>query len=413
MFLDRWGWNTRYIAYHFFGMAPGHASGVLHKCRWREHKLKLQSFATQSTERPVGRLLTILKLELRKGYTVPPVIAEAEAEDLTVGEVLRAIAVAYEIVCRCAETWRIPASSLHPHALWSPLGAAAALSILRRVDGKTLFDTLTTAMTLGQLGPFRHGVNGALVQNAWTGLGVSRGFECINLVNSGMTGLPGSLDDVLVGILGASAAPECLATGLGEAWALESSYHKLHSCAQQSHAAVEATLQIYGQLAPVPFEKISSIDVFVHPLGLTMNNPQPANTLSARFSIPHIVAAVLRYGHASATAFGADTLRDPVSAALRAKVKLSPYEPAMPWPNDRAARVVAHLGDGAEVTGICLSAPGGPDQPFPEDLILKKCEDLTRGTLPYFSALFAMATPDAIPPGQRWKVLADTAFSHV
>jgi 2-methylcitrate dehydratase PrpD len=345
-------------------------------------------------------------------YTIPPVIAEAEAENLAVQDVLRAIAIGYEIVCRCAETWRLPAVSLHPHALWSPLGAAAALAVLRHLNGQAIFDTLTTAITLGQLGPFRHGIDGALVQNTWTGLGVSRGFSCIDLVKSGITGISGSMNDILVDILGATVSPECLTAGLGETWALESSYHKLHACAQQSHAVVEAALQIFGRLGPASFEKISSIDVCVHSLGLTMNNSKPANTLSARFSIHHIVAAVLRHGHASVVAFGADTLRDTLIASLRAKVRLALYEPAMPWPNDRASRVVVHFTDGTKITGACLSAPGGPDQPFAEDVVLRKCDELTRGFLPHFSSLFSLVSADTRSAPVSWKSLADRAFSQ-
>lgn len=331
-------------------------------------------------------------------YVVPPAIAEAEAENLTLGEVIRAIVLAYEIVCRFAETWTFPGNTVHPHAIWSPLGAAAALALLRRLSAVELAASMATALTFGQPGPFRHGIQGALVQNVWAGTGVVNGFRTLDCLAADITGLPTSPDDVLSGLLGAKSDHSYLTDGLGAKWALTSSYHKIHSCAQQSHAAVEAAIDLNKMLSEGPgTSEITRILVSVHALGMTMNNLVPANSLSARFSIPHIVAAVLVFGNASADVFRSSKLKDPRVTALRSQVELVQREPVLPWPHDRAASIRLEFSDGRALFSECLSAEGGPDRPYSEEQIVWKCISLTEEFYPRFSAgaaLLTVTSPD-------------------
>ncbi|MSW51264.1 MAG: hypothetical protein F2817_10325, partial [Actinobacteria bacterium] len=62
-------------------------------------------------------------------YVLPALLAEAEAHDRTVQELLVALVAGYEVVTRVARTWRHAEMTMHPHALLGPLGAAAGAAL--------------------------------------------------------------------------------------------------------------------------------------------------------------------------------------------------------------------------------------------------------------------------------------------
>ena len=101
-------------------------------------------------------------------YTIPALLAEAEAQGRTVEEVLRALALAYEVTTRFALAFPFPVFNVHPHAAFATIGAAAATSLVRRYDAKTMLDAVTGAATMRFAGPFDTAVEGSLVRNGWT-----------------------------------------------------------------------------------------------------------------------------------------------------------------------------------------------------------------------------------------------------
>jgi 2-methylcitrate dehydratase PrpD len=160
----------------------------------------------------------------------------------------------------------------------------------------------------------------------------------------------------------------------------------MYSCAQQSFAAVEATLRLKERWpAGKALADITQILVEGHPLTLSMNNRNPSTALAGRFSVPHVVATVCATGRADADAFSEATLDDSDIRRLRSLVELKLHEPLAP-PNDRSARVTLKFNDGTLLAEDCLSARGGPDQPLSPQTILEKCETMTRSVYPNFAA---------------------------
>src|SRR5205085_1936404 len=82
-----------------------------------------------------------------------------------------ALAVAYEVTTRFALAFPFPAFNVHPHAAFATIGAAAAASLVRRHDAKTLLDAVTGAASMSFAGPFDTAVEGSLVRNGWTAAG--------------------------------------------------------------------------------------------------------------------------------------------------------------------------------------------------------------------------------------------------
>jgi len=201
----------------------------------------------------------------------------------------------------------------------------------------------------------------------------------------GIAGLPESAYDALVGALHATPHPRRLTANLGGEWAILDGYTKMYACCQRAHSAAEAVLELRRQLPrDGALDQIDEIVVETHRLALKLNNAVPATTLAAKFSMPHIVAAALTFGEAGARAFFSDTLAHAGIAELRGKVRMAPYLPERAPPHDRPARVHVHLRDGGVLSSECLSAAGGPDRPFGDEVVMDKIAQLAAPVYPGF-----------------------------
>ncbi|MDF1790720.1 MAG: MmgE/PrpD family protein [Thalassobaculaceae bacterium] len=312
-------------------------------------------------------------------YCVPALLAEAEATGATGRELLRALAIGYEIAGRVARAFGYPTLTLHPHGSLAAVGAAASVAALRHLSADEMAKVISTACTLVVPGPFNHTVEGALVRNVWPGVGAWSGLRAVDWTLCGITGRPESLHDVYASAFGGEPHPGELTEGLGSDWALSDGYHKLHACCQYAHSAVEASLAL---AARADAGSIRAIHIDTHWKGRHLDNAAPATTLAAKFSMQHILAATARFGHAGAEAFHASTLTEPAVADLRERVTIGAYDPEPEWPNDRPARVTWVLSDGARVTEECLSARGGPDRPFAPSEVRAKIRGIVDAPYP-------------------------------
>ncbi len=300
-------------------------------------------------------------------YVVPATLAEAEAAPLRLADALRAVALAYECVTRVACTFRFASPTIHAHALWSAIGAAAATAIAR---------------------------------NVWAAAGAVAGMQCADWSACGITGSASSPAAVYRDILHAVEDPRALTAGLGDRWSIESGFHKLYACCQHGHSAVEALLDLLARRSVDP-QRIVGIDAWTHPLALSLANAEPTTSLGAKFSMPHMIAAPLAYGSAPAEAFSQRALADASVVRLRRLVRLHAHEGELVPPFDRPSRIVLTMDDGERLTAECRSARGGPDRPLADDVLLAKIRLLSAPVLPGLAALVTQG--DGFDERQRWR----------
>ena len=304
-------------------------------------------------------------------YCLPALLAEAEAEAHSVQDLMRALVIGYETVARVARAFTFANLVLHPHGSLAAVGAAAAISALRRVPHDQAVGAISSAATMVLPGPYTHPIQGSLVRNVWPGIAAQTGLRAVDWSGMGIRGLSSALHDVYADAFGAQPDASQLTEDLGAAWAISDGYHKLFACCQYGHATIEATCKLLDQVSA---DRIASIHLETHQKAWIMDNPDPATTIAAKFSIQHIAATAAIHGGGGAEAFASASLDNPDVAALRHKVTTSPYEPLPEWPNDRPTRVVWTLDDGTRLTEEVLSARGGPDLPFtPEEIRTKIC----------------------------------------
>lgn len=341
-------------------------------------------------------------------YILPALLAEAEASGANTLQVLRALTLGYEIVGRCAQAFPFATMTVHPHAAFGTLGAAAGIGLMRDYSADTLLAAVSSGATMVFAGPYNHALEGALVRNLWTGVSAWAGMRAADLAPLGLGGVAESAYDVFVGCFGTTADPSALTAELGQRWAIASGYHKLFACCQYAHSAVEASLALGERLAQSgrTSNDIVEIAVETHPRGLTLTEVDPPTVLSAKFSMPHAMAAAAACRTGGQSAFARDTLDDPEIARLRHVVQLKPYASIEAWPKDRPGRVTWRLADGTVWSETVESARGGLDQPFATDELLDKIEELTRSVFPAMSVVLHGLIEDPIGAGTTpWRDL--------
>jgi 2-methylcitrate dehydratase PrpD len=333
-------------------------------------------------------------------YTLPTLLAEAQAKGLTVARVLETIAVAYEVTTRFALAFPFPRFNVHPHAAFATIGAASACALVRELDAKSMLLAVTAAASMTFAGPFDTAVDGGLARNAWTSIGPMIGMRCADFAQFGIGGLPETPYDTFVDCFGTNYRQGAMTEALGARWSVTNGYHKIFACCGYAHSAVEATLKLLDRLGMErTLADIRDVEIETGPGGLALTTVEPETVLAAKFSIPHSIAAAMVVGNAGRRAFADGTLADPQIADLRRRITLKPYPDIKPWPNDRPARVTWRFRDGKEWSEVCESARGGADQPFDDATLRDKLADNAGELFP--------ALPDLL-----WKVvLGDAAVA--
>ena len=342
-------------------------------------------------------------------YILPALLATAEAENLRIDALLRAVVLGYEVVTRMARAWRPRALNMQSHGRYSAIGAATATALVQGLDSGLMFQAVSAAATLINPSPRSHLVAGALVRNVWPAQGAWSGMMAVEWAGCGMAGSPDAFFDVYADVLGGTPQPAELTEGLGTAWALLDGYTKIYACCQHLHSTVEALLDLRSDLlATASLAEVETVEIATHALAQPLMNAAPDTTLGAKFSMPHAVAAALVMGSGGADAFAAATLARDDIASLRPRVRVRPYSPELPAPNDRPARVTIQLRDGRTLGGECLSARGGADRPLPPDTVSNKLRELAAPVYPMIEkVLEPVRALDPATLGRGWRDLVD------
>ncbi|TQJ30733.1 MmgE/PrpD family protein [Microbacterium sp. SLBN-146] len=327
-------------------------------------------------------------------YTVPAAMAECEAEDRTLQDLLEAITVGYEVVATIARHIDPPrARAVHPHSYLSPIGAATTLVWLRTRDPAMVVKAVDVAATLAPRGDYRLAHDGILARNLWAAAGAGLGFLAADATLAGIDADTDALADMTTGARADDAA-----------WAVEDGYHKVYAACQYTHSAIEAASALASPDAQhLDVARIAAIDVATHPLGIELGDAHPTTSLGGKFSLPHVVAATLVAGRTDPEVYSQSWISHPAVARLRSLVRIHSFEPLPPYPHDRPARVTLVFDDGRREAAECLSAIGEPGRPMSADQLVGKISQLTAHRAPEFSRIARQLIEGGIDSRTRWR----------
>jgi 2-methylcitrate dehydratase PrpD len=146
--------------------------------------------------------------------------------------------------------------------------------------------------------------------------------------------------------------PDKVVQGLGEDWHLMRNYFKLHACCRYNHGTLDALDALAARDGLPDAEEIAHIDVHTYALAAELDDPAPANTLAAKFSVPFAVATRIVNRSSALESFTWEQVRNPEVLALAARVRLI-HDPAMSarLPIERPAQVTLQLRNGKQRIG--------------------------------------------------------------
>lgn len=321
-------------------------------------------------------------LELDDGYTpggghpgctvVSAALAVAEMTGASAGELVRAIALGYEVACRIGGAthpaqWR---RGFHNTPLFGVFGAATAAAVLLGLDAAGIANTYGLAGSHAS-GLLAYHDQGADVKPFHAGKAARDGVACAELTALGLTGPTIVLESrrgYLQAVTGGEFDRQHLVGDLGSRWRMTRTYQKPYPCCRHVHAAVDAAVELRDASGFDP-AAVDSIRVETFAIGASYDNRVIETTLDAQMSLPYAVAVALAHGAPALEHFSEATRSEPLVRSLTSSVEVS-VDASMDeaYPAERPARVTVVAG--GRPRSVEIRQPyGEPDNPMSDDAL--------------------------------------------
>ena len=294
---------------------------------------------------------------------VPATLAACERYQARGEDVLRAIAVGGELMCRMALVTpaAIHRAGFHPTAVIGALGAALSVSTVLR-----LTPAATTA-ALGIAGSMASGMIEYLAEGTWTkrlhaGWAAQSGLRATLLARAGFSG-PRSVFEGQHGFFqaftNADVEPDFrfLQNGLGQDWQLSRLAFKPYPCGTMIQPFVDCALRLRSQgIRPEHIEAIICQvgEATVHRLWEPLTEKRrPSSSYSAKFSVPYCLAIAFKDAQLGLAQFNEQRIVDPEVLALADRIDYR-IDPSNDYPRNYSAALQVTLSDGS-----CLEVSQG------------------------------------------------------
>jgi len=351
-------------------------------CRWST-SLEMAAFANGT----MVRLLDLSDTYTSKGGghpsdTISALVAAAEAAHASGPQLMRSVALAYEVYCGCADA--VDLNRLGWDQPTYGAGAAAlGAGLLLGLEGEQLAHAfaIATASSLALM-QTRYGALSSWKNSA--GANASRnGVFAAQLARAGFTGP----DAVLEGKFGlfkvVSPFDWRLPASAAETLRIGSVNFKNFPCCYHGQASVWAALQVRESgLRPA---QIRDVMVEVHPKAIALmadaaDKWAPTTPETADHSLPFVVATALAYGQLDGNSFRQERLTDPVLLDMMRTIRVQPAaDLANRFPKSMGARLTVIDSVGSSHAAYVPSAPGHADNPMNQSTLDNKFLKLADG----------------------------------
>jgi 2-methylcitrate dehydratase PrpD len=322
----------------------------------------------------------------RPGSTVTPaVLAVAQANNMSLRDVVTAVTVGYEVMIRLGFVAgaRFLERGYHTSSLLGAFGAVAAIGSLLRARPETIVNALGIAGTFsaGIQEATRTGSTSKILHGGW---GAHSGIAALELASAGITG-PASVFEGKFGFFNCFLTPITgeldfakALEGLGSRWYLPETAYKPYPCCQLIHAFIEGAKQIRAELKEIgkPLDTIEQISCQLAEPGLTLvteprdRKMRPTHPHEARFSLPYSVATALLYGDVDVESFRPERLEDEEVLRL-AELVISSEDPDSDYPQHCPA-IIEVISLGKVHRRHIRFHPGSPEAALSESDVLDK-----------------------------------------
>ncbi|WP_018262361.1 MmgE/PrpD family protein [Methylobacterium sp. WSM2598] len=310
--------------------------------------------------------------------TVPAALAMAEKEGRSGLEMIRAVALGYDLCCRLLLALGpdlVRGSHRSAEGTSSTFGALGAAAILARLDERsTRFALSYAAQQVSGLWSWVKDEDHIEKAFDFAGMGARNGVTAVSMVQAGLTGVADVLDGThnLFIALSSDPKPEAMLEGLGSRFFVTETAIKTFSVGYPIQSPLDAVLTLRER------HGLRATDV----RQVVVHLPTDAVGIVGHSAMPdvncqHLVALALVKGAVSfADSHDPRLMQEPSIQSVREKVEVVGDPGLMTREAPRSARVEVILADGRRLEHFTKFPPGTKENPLSTERVNAKVRDL-------------------------------------
>ncbi len=299
---------------------------------------------------------------------IPPVLAVAEKNGLSMGDAIRGIVIGYEAGIRLGRCIQPSHRARGFHSSGTAGAIAAAMGVAAALD----FDKAQFKATLAAACSCAGGIN-EMMENVST----MKPFNVGRAAHDGITaayiakaGFQGPYDPMLgtFGFLRTACEvydASVLSLETDGSYHICGGYHKPYASCRHTHGAVYAALRAVSDNG-IPLQDIADISVRMYGQGVKGHDHKAVpGMVAGKMSTPFCIGLALKTGKIGIASFTEEYLRDPEILRLTELVTVAADPEMTAWvPKKRAAAAVVTTKDGSQYAYQADFAPGEPELPM-------------------------------------------------
>lgn len=311
---------------------------------------------------------------------IPPVLAVAEKEGLSMDDAIRGIVIGYEAGIRLGRCIQPSHRNRGFHSSGTAGTVAAAMGVAAALD----FNKEQMKATLAAACSAAGGIN-EMMENVST----MKPFNVGRAAHDGITaayiaaaGFQGPYDPMLgkFGFLHTACEvydASVLSLETDDGYNICGGYHKPYAACRHTHAAVYATVHAVSDNG-VRWQDITDISVSMYGQGVNgHDHTEIPGVVAGKMSTPFCIGLALKTGKIGIDSFVEETINDPDILHLTQLVSVKADEEMTSWvPHKRAARSTVTTKDGKKYSYQADYAPGEPELPMTQKDFEKKFYEL-------------------------------------
>jgi 2-methylcitrate dehydratase PrpD len=259
---------------------------------------------------------------------------------------LAAVLGGYEVAARFGRATRL-GTGVHPHGTWGATGAAAVAARLADLDTNEIASAIDAAAGLVLAPHFESALDGHFVRNLWVGAANIHGIAAARLAAASSAEIHGTASLTLGDLIG-QLDETMLTTPFESRYEIMSGYFKRHASCAYTHAPADAVLDLLHASEIEP-DAIESVEVETFSIAAVLDRKEWPTRLAAMFSVPFVVATMIREGEFGPSASDRNRRNDHDIARLAHSVRVYASDEFNDrLPERRGARVTVVLRNGTE-----------------------------------------------------------------
>ena len=304
---------------------------------------------------------------------LPALLAYAELQPMSAQEFLTCLVIGYEFGSRAGDALHGSVCDYHTSGAWVAVACAALGGRVLGLDEQSCREAMGVAEYHGPRSQMMRCIDHPTMVKDGSGWGSMAGVSAVLLAQQGFTGAPAITVE----------APEVSSywSDIGERWLVDEQYIKPIPVCRWAQPAVVAALALKAEHG-FTHQDIAQLELLSFHESVRLSAAAPTTTEQAQYSLPFPVAAALVHGKVGVQQISGDGLADANVLALSQAAILSEVEAYNePFPLKRISSVKITLHDGRVLDSGPTEAAGDPENPFSDEVMVKKFFEFASPTL--------------------------------